>query len=83
MKSGTARASWIQKTPGVCGGEACIRDSRITVWGLVQWRQQGLSDAELRERVAGLMQADLDTAWVYYQKHGEEIDRAIRENEGA
>ena len=35
----------IRKTPGVCGGEACIRDTRITVRGLVEWHQQGLSDA--------------------------------------
>ena len=31
-------ASWISKRPNVCGGDACIRDSRITVWGLVAYR---------------------------------------------
>jgi uncharacterized protein (DUF433 family) len=25
----------VQKTSGVCGGEACIRDTRIMVWLLV------------------------------------------------
>jgi hypothetical protein len=28
--------SWVQKTPGVCGGDACMRNTRITVWGLAQ-----------------------------------------------
>ncbi len=27
--------SGIQKTPGVCGGDACIRETRIPVWVLV------------------------------------------------
>ena len=31
----------INKTPGLCGGEACIRDSRIAVWTLVQLKKLG------------------------------------------
>jgi hypothetical protein len=30
-------ASWIEKTPGVCGGDACVRKTGITVWGLVDF----------------------------------------------
>jgi len=26
----------IVKTPGVCGGEACVRGTRLSVWGLVR-----------------------------------------------
>ena len=29
-------ASWIKKTKGVQGGDACIRDTRHTVAGLVE-----------------------------------------------
>ena len=76
-------ASWIEKTPGVCGGDACIRRTRITVWGLVEWRNLGLSDAEIMEAVQGLTKADLDVAWEYYAEHPEEIDDAIRENDEA
>lgn len=57
--------SRIQKTPGVCGGEACIRDTRITVWGLVEWRRLGLSDQEILSRVEGLQPEDLAAAWEY------------------
>lgn len=76
-------ASWISKTPGVCGGDACIRETRHTVWGLVEWRRLGLSDAEILERHPDLALADLEAAWAYYGKHREEIERAIRENDEA
>ena len=72
--------SWIQKTPGVCGGDACIRDTRITVWGLVEYRQLGLSDDEIKRRVQGATSADLEAAWEYYGQNHTEIDEAIRAN---
>jgi uncharacterized protein (DUF433 family) len=73
--------SWVSKSPDTCGGEARIRNTRITVWGLVAWKRQGLSDAEIMEAVEGLRPADLNAAWEYEDSHMEEIDRAIRENE--
>ena len=36
----------IQHTPGVCGGNACIRNTRIPVWTLVSLRSQGATDSE-------------------------------------
>ncbi len=75
--------SWVQKTPNVCGGDACIRNTRITAYGLVHYRQLGLSDQRILEAIQGLTQNDLDTAWEYYAGHTEEIDRAIRLNEEA
>jgi uncharacterized protein (DUF433 family) len=73
----------IIKTPGVCGGNACIRGTRITVWGLAAWRTRGLADAAIMERVQGLTQADLEAAWQYAAAHPQEIDDAIRRNEEA
>src|SRR5258708_3890430 len=37
----------IVKTAGVCGGDACIRDTRLTVWGLEEWRRSGWSNARI------------------------------------
>jgi uncharacterized protein (DUF433 family) len=71
----------ITKTPDVCGGNACIRDTRITVWGLVARQRLGLSDAAIRERVQGLAQADLEAAWQYAAAHPGEIEEAIRCNQ--
>jgi uncharacterized protein (DUF433 family) len=76
--------SWIQKTPGVIGGDACVRTTRIAVWMLVAARRLGMSDPELRTRYdPPLTQADLETAWAYYENHREEIEHAIREHEAA
>ena len=37
----TAATSLIEKTPGVCGGKACVRNMRIAVWMLVLDRNLG------------------------------------------
>lgn len=76
-----ARETWIRKTPGVCGGEACIRNTRITVWGLVAWRMLGLSDAQVREHVPDATPEDLRAAWTYYEQNRDEIDRVLAEND--
>jgi uncharacterized protein (DUF433 family) len=73
-------ASWIQKTPGVCGGAACIRNTRITVFGLVEWRRLGRTDAEILASIDGLTADDLVLAWEYAAMHQEEIEEAIRQN---
>jgi uncharacterized protein (DUF433 family) len=78
-----AEASWIEKTPDVCGGEPCIRNTRITVRGLVSYRKLGLSEQQLLEVIEGLTVADLNAAWDYYAQHREEIDQAIKEDEEA
>jgi uncharacterized protein (DUF433 family) len=73
--------SWVSKNPDRCGGDACIRDSRITIWGLVAYRRLGLLDADILRAVKGLTAADLETAWEYADANPEEIDLAIKENE--
>ena len=70
----------ISKTLDVCGGDACIRDKRITVWGLVEWRRLGQSDEEILSGIPGLTRADLNAAWEYSRLHVDEIEAAIRLN---
>jgi len=72
--------SRISKTPGVCGGEACIRTTRHTVSGLVEWKRLGLTDDQILEAHPDLSHDDLAAAWVYNSDHTAEIDEAIREN---
>ena len=74
-------ASWISKRPDRCGGDACVRDSRITVWGLVAYRRLGLSDAEILAAVQGMTAADLESAWEYATANPADIEDAIREHE--
>ena len=76
--------SWIQKTPDVVGGDACILNTRIPVWGLVEARRLGITDPELMTSYAPpLSQADLDAAWAYAAANPGEIEQCIRENEEA
>jgi uncharacterized protein (DUF433 family) len=74
------RSSWIQKTPGVCGGEACIRDTRIPVWSVIAARRRGVTDEELLGYfVTPLSAADVEAAGHYHAQHRDEIDRATRQ----
>lgn len=76
----TSITSWIEKTADVCGGDACIRNTRHTVQGLVEWKRLGLSDVRILEHHPDLTQVDLEAAWDYYDRHRDEIDRAIAED---
>lgn len=68
----------IRKTPGVCGGDACIRATRIPVWLLVGLRKLGSTEADLLAAYPGLSADDLSAAWRYYETHRQEIDDAIQ-----
>ncbi|MBK1990520.1 DUF433 domain-containing protein [Sphaerospermopsis aphanizomenoides BCCUSP55] len=76
-------SSWqgIEKTPGVCGGEARITKTRIPVWVLVQGRHLGYSDADLLTSYPSITATDLANAWVYAEAHADEIELAIKRNE--
>ena len=37
----------IERTPGVCGGDACIAGTRIPVWVLEGFRRLGWTDATI------------------------------------
>jgi uncharacterized protein (DUF433 family) len=76
-----ATASWISKKPDRCGGDACIRETRIPVWVLVNYRRLGASDPEILRAYPGLTSSDLEAARDYAAANREEIDSAIRENE--
>jgi uncharacterized protein (DUF433 family) len=74
---GPGGESVIRKTPGICGGDACIRGTRIMVWLLVDLHKQGASDKEILEGYPTLTQSDLQAAWEYYRQNPIEIDNAI------
>jgi uncharacterized protein (DUF433 family) len=73
-------SSWITRRPHPDGWEGCVRDTRIRVWGLVEWQRLGQSDEEILESVQGLTADDLQAAWEYARQHPEEIDSAIERN---
>src|SRR5260370_41539993 len=73
----------IERTPEVCGGEACIVRTRIPVWVLERARQLGSTEGDLLYAYPTLRAQDLVNAWAYVDAHRDEIDLQIRENEEA
>jgi len=71
----------IQKTAGVCGGNARIRNTRIPVWTIISLQNQGAGDREILENFPILTPFDLIAARVYYQNNVLEIDREIGESD--
>lgn len=72
--------TFIRHTPGVCGGEACIRMTRIAVWMLEAARRANVSDVDLLADYPDLKREDLEAAWQYVGTHVEEIENAMRAN---
>lgn len=71
----------IEITPDVMGGAACIRNTRIAVWMLEQYRRLGMTDAEILRNYPTLTAEDLANAWNYVRSHRAEIDTQIADNE--
>jgi uncharacterized protein (DUF433 family) len=76
-------AKGIMKTPGICGGKACIAGTRIAIWLLVEARRLGITEVQLLQDYPHIGAADLVNAWIYADAYPEEIEAAIRANEVA
>ena len=63
----------IRKTAGVCGGSACVGNTRIPVWVLWRLRETGLTDAQLLEAYPSLTNQGLSAAWEYAAHNPAEI----------
>ena len=71
----------IEFDPRICGGSARIAGTRIPVWSLESWRRLGAGDGEILRNYPTLQASDLLNAWRYVERHSQEIDREIEENE--
>jgi uncharacterized protein (DUF433 family) len=72
----------IMKTPGVCGGRACIAGHRIRVMDIVGWHEKrGHSIAEVAEMFPGLTRADIHAALAYYYDNVDEIESEFCQDE--
>jgi uncharacterized protein (DUF433 family) len=72
-----AKAPVIRKTPGVCGGSACVANTRIPVWTLVRFRELGLTDGQLLEAYPSLTSDGLAAAYEYAAHNAGEIREEI------
>jgi uncharacterized protein (DUF433 family) len=70
----------ITKTPGVCGGRACIAGHRIRVSDIVVWHEQrGYSPDEVVDLFPGITLSDVYAALAYYFDNRQEIDDDLRQ----
>jgi len=69
----------IARTPGVCGGKACIAGHRVRVLDIVVWHaHQGMSPDEIVSHVPTITLADVHAALAYYFDHIEEVQQEMR-----
>ena len=73
--------SWISTRPGRCGGDACVRETRVPVWALVERRREGRTDEQILGDLPDITSEDLAVAWKYAEDHGQEIERSLWQNE--
>ena len=73
--------SWVSRKPGRCGGDACVRETRVPVWALVERRRDGRTDEQILGDLPGLTSEDLAVAWTYAEDHTVEIERSLWQNE--
>lgn len=75
----------ITRTPGVCGGKACIAGSRIRVMDIMIWYEhQGMTADEIVYQYPTITLSDVHYALAYYYDHIDEIrDDKRREEEFA
>ena len=68
----------IAKTPGICGGKACIAGHRIRVLDVAIYHDIGKTPAEIVEMFPSITEADVHAAIAYYLDHREEIEEDSR-----
>jgi uncharacterized protein (DUF433 family) len=74
-----ALSKHIEKTPGGCGGRACIAGHRIRVLDIVAWHEKrGYSPDEIVDLFPGITLADVYAALTYYFDNRQEIEEDLR-----
>ena len=72
----------IIKTPGICGGRACIAGHRVRVADIVVWHEKrGYCPDEIVDMFPGITLADVYAALAYYFANRQEIMDDFRKSE--
>lgn len=74
----------IEKTPGVCGGKACIAGHRVRVLDIAVWHEKrGYSPDEIVDVFPGISLADVYASLAYYFENRDEIESEFRKEDAA
>ena len=68
---------YIVKTPGVCGGDARIEQTRICVHDVIGLLQNGETVDSVTRQLPGLTRAQAYECLAYYEDHLAEIDYLV------
>lgn len=75
-------AQHITKTPGICGGRACIAGHSIRVMDIVVWHEKrAMSPEEIVYQFPGITLADVYAALTYYLDNRQEIEDEFKKDE--
>ena len=76
----TSAENRITRTPGICGGKACIAGHRVRVLDIVVWHEhQGMTPDEIVSHVPTVTLGDVHAALAYYFDHIEDIQQEMRD----
>ena len=68
---------YIVKTPGVCGGNACVENTRICVHDVIGLLQNGETVDSVTRQLPGMTRAQVYECLAYYEDHLAEIDYLV------
>ncbi len=68
----------VVRVPGVCGGSAVIRGTRVPVWILAEYVQAGWTPQDLLAQFPHLSPAQIYDALSYWHDHAEEVAEEAR-----
>jgi uncharacterized protein (DUF433 family) len=72
----------ITKDPKICGGKACLDDTRIRVMDIVELQREGKKPEDMLNVFAlPLTLAQVHAALAYYYDHREEIETSFTEDD--
>jgi uncharacterized protein (DUF433 family) len=77
MAATAERYRYIIKTPGICGGNARIEDTRIRVHDVIGLLQNGETVESVTRQLPGLTRAQAYECLAYYEDHLAEIDYLV------
>ncbi|MEG5064507.1 DUF433 domain-containing protein [Microcoleus sp. B3-A4] len=71
----------MSQTLGVCGGDACMRNTGIPIWEVVSFHRLGMNEFRLLDNYPTLNATDLANASAYAAAFPDESEIAIRHND--
>ena len=75
-------ANHIERTPGICGGKACITGHRVRVSDIVVWHEKrGYCPEEIVPLFPGITLSDVFAALTYHLDNQPEIEDEFRQSD--